>query len=632
MPLLIIPLLKLNYEPSYAPNVTKGNYGNSTLEVQTSATLQDIYVEHTFSNSFLINIYDNTDFEGDYIISYDASNISSSISSGTLINNETTFDYYVTNYLINEFDFFVYRENESIDESSQFTLYLDVSEEYDFYSTFSYENARTRHFNYLLEQGLIREQQFNSFVYQEYTPFLAPTLGGGPISTLVTTTIEGNIYWQDYLGKLHPAENVKVEIIGDTLLTTNYVYATIYTSNVGFYHYGPIIQQGQPVYLKISASSTNYSVVDIDNNVYFQTSTAIAAPSKTSTITRNYRFFYASDAGKGVSIHQAIQLGENCAEQISFFTFSPLLVKVASSNVGDAWYDYDTETIGIDTSRISSWDVILHEYGHYVADMLSFDDNPGGAHDDATNLIYLHGKDVGVRLAWAEGWATFYGVFCQQDIRKDLLNMPTVGDSNSTDLGNTNGLNTRCLETGSVGFMGLDNEITDEVFLEYGDGNEVNVAAILWDIFDPEPEEIEESEEYDNMEEDFYEILDILQTGNIKSLSDFLSAFKGDLFSDDYFFNDYLELGPILTKFKAGPDIYYPNNDGIGSTAPTLYWEQNGSIDNNRFTIVIRDSNLEIIEIFESLSGTNYSLTQGFWNCIRLHFDDYIYWQIIGFN
>jgi hypothetical protein len=45
--------------------------------------------------------------------------------------------------------------------------------------------------------------------------------------------------------------------------------------------------------------------------------------------------------------------------------------------------------------------VILHEYGHHVSSTLSKDDNPGGPHW----VTY----DVDPRLAWSEGFATFFG-------------------------------------------------------------------------------------------------------------------------------------------------------------------------------------------------------------------------------
>jgi len=47
-------------------------------------------------------------------------------------------------------------------------------------------------------------------------------------------------------------------------------------------------------------------------------------------------------------------------------------------------------------------DVMLHEFGHYVAFLDSRDDSPGGDHD---------GRPADPRLAWSEGWATYWEMF-----------------------------------------------------------------------------------------------------------------------------------------------------------------------------------------------------------------------------
>lgn len=46
--------------------------------------------------------------------------------------------------------------------------------------------------------------------------------------------------------------------------------------------------------------------------------------------------------------------------------------------------------------------VIRHETGHFIADQVSKDDSPGGAHT-------IGELDQDARLAWSEGWANFFG-------------------------------------------------------------------------------------------------------------------------------------------------------------------------------------------------------------------------------
>jgi hypothetical protein len=60
--------------------------------------------------------------------------------------------------------------------------------------------------------------------------------------------------------------------------------------------------------------------------------------------------------------------------------------------------------IGGEEDGSSAWGypVILHELGHYVARNYSCDDSPGGAHYAYTPTV--------ARMAWSEGWASFFAV------------------------------------------------------------------------------------------------------------------------------------------------------------------------------------------------------------------------------
>jgi hypothetical protein len=96
--------------------------------------------------------------------------------------------------------------------------------------------------------------------------------------------------------------------------------------------------------------------------------------------------------------------------------------------------------------------VLLHEYGHYVLDLYSRDDSPGGSHvlgDDALDL----------RLAWSEGWATFFSSV----VRNDPVHVDTSG-------------------TGVR--LVFDIEGPSFGSATRYDSNELAVAAVLWDAYD----------------------------------------------------------------------------------------------------------------------------------------------------
>lgn len=92
--------------------------------------------------------------------------------------------------------------------------------------------------------------------------------------------------------------------------------------------------------------------------------------------------------------------------------------------------------------------VILHEYGHYIADQHACDDSSGGAHN-----VYKHYDDD---LAWSEGWASY-------------LSSAVRNNSRYIDVNDAGGWSSYNWETWAV----------------TGSNNEGAVCATLWDLYDP---------------------------------------------------------------------------------------------------------------------------------------------------
>ncbi|MDH5545717.1 MAG: Ig-like domain-containing protein [Gammaproteobacteria bacterium] len=92
---------------------------------------------------------------------------------------------------------------------------------------------------------------------------------------------------------------------------------------------------------------------------------------------------------------------------------------------------YVLSQTGADTDEYDD-DVLLHEFGHYVATLVSRDDSPGGCHFFANN-------DLDLRLSWSEGWGDFFPMAVKNWARQDasrasLLSMnPDITASNYID-------------------------------------------------------------------------------------------------------------------------------------------------------------------------------------------------------
>lgn len=129
----------------------------------------------------------------------------------------------------------------------------------------------------------------------------------------------------------------------------------------------------------------------------------------------------------------------------------------------------------------SSWDVIGHEYGHYIQHCFDIEANPGGRHgipsnniddqyntreDDGVTRKYTlaESKDRGLKLAWAEGWATYWSTVAQSTFSSDLKTIWTVGDTSYTS------------------YNGLDYDLDSYVGPSYGDADERAVQRILYKL------------------------------------------------------------------------------------------------------------------------------------------------------
>ena len=101
--------------------------------------------------------------------------------------------------------------------------------------------------------------------------------------------------------------------------------------------------------------------------------------------------------------------------------------------------------------------VILHEMGHYIAEVYSRDDSSGGTH--------TFNGHYDIRLTWSEGWATFF-----QSLIKDMTSQDYPEYYVDTALST----------------MAIEIETPSYETYATGPDNELGVAAMLWDVYDTE--------------------------------------------------------------------------------------------------------------------------------------------------
>jgi hypothetical protein len=123
------------------------------------------------------------------------------------------------------------------------------------------------------------------------------------------------------------------------------------------------------------------------------------------------------------------------------------------------------------------WDVIGHEYGHYVQSLYGIAASPGGQHSSARNLRYQRPdltRDQANKLAWGEGWATYFSLSGKAEMNVAALGVQRAGDVLYNDNDDTDGIT-----------AGLTYSLeTQPGRLSLGEDNELAVARIMWDLYD----------------------------------------------------------------------------------------------------------------------------------------------------
>lgn len=182
-----------------------------------------------------------------------------------------------------------------------------------------------------------------------------------------------------------------------------------------------------------------------------------------------------SETNRAMATYQAMMFARPMADVPADLNLGQ--VTVLYPTAAKSRYVWQTREIRISEHDAYDWDVILHEFGHQVARTVGIDDGPGGNHTIGDNLaVELGSKDLGLRLAWSEGFATFFGTMVQNELQLASLNIENVGDTDYSDVepGEAQSF-TFGVESGNYGRKGA--------------ADEVAVARSLWDVYDDRDDE-----------------------------------------------------------------------------------------------------------------------------------------------
>jgi hypothetical protein len=372
-----------------------------------------------------------------------------------------------------------------------------------------------------------------------------------PFSAGGTVTVQGTVSWQDENGTIHPAFGMLVQVRDDELIGSDLVAQDVTPTN-GQYSFVVDNDDG------FGAGDRDIFVRFITENgaVNIRTSGIFGAPYEADSaihdetpdgtvITEN---FTCANTGTGPAC--GLQTGasyvSSYAASLNGGTFLGGINLEWPGDPGSA--NYNGSRINLRPGDQFDWDVMFHEYGHYVQDVFNIENNPGGPHNLGDCISDVQGtKDLGTRMAWAEGWPTYFGTAGQQIFNLASLGVPRVGDVSYADTGESN----------------FSYSLESQNNTGIGEDNEVAVQRIFWDLFDTP------ADGRDTVDLTDQELFDSVVGANPLTLSAAWAALRSGL-SD----GEDLAFGAVSTDHAVGPSLISPAAGNIVGPGASFSWNR----------------------------------------------------------
>lgn len=273
-------------------------------------------------------------------------------------------------------------------------------------------------------------------------------------ASTATVTITGLLQWQDNAGNLHPIRNARIELWEADPFPFSDDYVTEGgTDSEGRYEFTvPLVdvldlefpsEQAGEVYIQVRSEPRNYPYnILTGGDAYYRYSSPVQIISAGGTYDVPKVFdAKTSEIGRAFSIYDAIFAAQQYGlavfqetEPLQINTWQPPLLNINYPvSLEDAGGEYmpgsgnDPRLIAFSEEAGSNWDIILHEFGHYLADIDQLSDDFADAVVTLDHRIGVSnisgsvaegipalGKDLGTRLAWDEGLANYFSVAIQQ--------------------------------------------------------------------------------------------------------------------------------------------------------------------------------------------------------------------------
>lgn len=358
------------------------------------------------------------------------------------------------------------------------------------------------------------------------------------------------------LSYLTTAGGTAIERTGTKQLTDNGVLTVV----------GASYDRDYTLEITLSTETSAIKTVDLNGNVFKKTLVRKALSlMKIDDTDHEFNYQMSESFVKAVSMFEAGLTASKLVKHLNNDTdIRQCTIRWFNNQNGGAYYSSNTITLrsasfnGI--TEYTAWDVIGHEYGHHVQSVFNLSRNPAGTHYINSNMsdqyytntsvfgtnTVTQARDKGIRIAYAEGWATAYSLYAQDYDRAFCEGIRTCADDRYT----------------------ANNGNIDISYGDYsckkGEASEDSVIAFLWNLHDAYDCE---KDPFDYFELPFEEIWEISQ--GVYTFSDFV----GKLYNYSY---DYEEIAYLLDEIKVVPCNIRIASDYYKDAPVTFSWDNGG--------------------------------------------------------
>lgn len=550
---------------------------NFTLYVQTSSEIENTNVINdgmVLNNS--IDFNDNHEATMNYTVTSEKASTTIEVN---LSNSSNTLSLSIYSY------------------KTEYGIFLNAE---------SLELAEDNYYSYLLYNEYITEDEYANYVNPTSSPSIEkdeetienventnnPKIKG---RKKTTTFLEGTLSWIDDENKIsHPLSGILVKIYDKDLIGNQYLGST-YTNENGFYSFSfqnrTLFENGgYDIFIRVYSQSEKTNVVKslFFNNSYFVESEVTKNVTTGNYYDKSMTINMDTNAGKAIQIAQALSIGNEYVKAMNGTSAPSVSAKYPASGSYQNYFG-----IHYEKEDYKFWDILLHEYGHHLQEWMGITSSPGGDHYINGDCIELRGKSKGIKLAWGEAWPTVFALQVTDYFSYRLKDIKYISD-------------TKYDSSGDDDPWYFDLETPN---INYGEGCEGTIMAVLYDLYD------ERNESFDQIALGHQALWNIMKTCKSKTFSQFANYIYENSVIDKNLF------GKLLSKYgMAARDLFITQTDSF-SKIPSFKWTEGGNYNSsasksNKFNLEFYDYYGNIILTTTDLFNNFYTPSSDEWNKI----------------